>query len=95
MVKKVSSWFGENQIIVGSIITLLIYGIGLYIAVSDKVSANTTKDAVYQEKVDQHDKRINSIEATLKDINDAVNRIDKNVVEIKTEVKYKKDKGDK
>lgn len=90
-----SSWFGENQIIVGSIITLLIYGIGLYIAVSDKVSANTTKDAVYQEKVDQHDKRINSIEATLKDINDAVNRIDKNVVEIKTEVKYKKDKGDK
>lgn len=99
MVKKVSNWFEENQVIIGSAVTLIIYGIGLYVAVSDKISANTVKDGVYQEKVDQHDKQLNShdkrlddFEVTMKQMSEAIHRIDNNVVEIKTEVKYKKDK---
>ena len=61
---------------------------------SNDVQANTAADQVRDEKDRQHDRQLNDYKVTLKEMNDAINRIDKNVVEIKTEVKYKKDKGE-
>lgn len=92
MVQKAKNWLKENEVAIGLAISLLIYGAGLYQSISEKVSANTMIDAVYQEKVDQQGKRLDNYEATMKEMSDAIDRIDKNVVEIKTEVKYKKDK---
>ena len=92
MVQKASNWLKENEVAIGLAISLLIYGAGLYQALSTEVRANTIRDTVYQEKVEQQGKRQDSYEATLKEMSEAVNRIDRNVVEIKTDLKHKKDK---
>lgn len=95
MVKKASNWFKENEVVIGWIIAGIVYGGGIFMALSNDVQANTAADQVRDEKDKQHDKRLNDYQVTLKEMSDAINRIDKNVVEIKTDLKYKKDKGDK
>jgi len=95
MVQKTSSWVKQNEVVIGWVIAALIYGGGIFMALSNDVQANTAKDQVRDEKDTQHDKRLNDYQTTLKEMNDAINRIDRNVVEIKTDLKYKKNKGDK
>lgn len=95
MVQKASNWIKQNEVIIGWALAALVYGGGIFMALNNDVQANTAADQVRDEKDKQHDKCLNNYQTTLKEMNDAINRIDRNVVEIKTDLKYKKNKGDK
>ena len=92
MVQRTSTWVKSNKEIIGWVFAALIYGVGLFIALEQKVSANETKDAVRDERISNDERRMNAYEINAMKMNDALQRIDKNVVEIKTTLVYKADK---
>lgn len=87
-----SNWLEKNKLIIGWTITGLIYGAGLYAAMKTEVNAINTALQVQEQRIKQVERRSDAFEVSLKEINRTLQQIDKNVVEIKTDLNYKKDK---
>lgn len=87
-----NNWLEKNKLIIGWAITGLIYGAGLYAAMKTEVNAINTALQVQEQRVKQIERRSDAFEVSLKEMNKTLQQIDKNVVEIKTDLNYKKDK---
>lgn len=87
-----SNWLEKNKLIIGWAITGLIYGAGLYASMKAEVNAINTALQVQEQRVRQIERRSDAFEISLKEMSRTLQQIDKNVVEIKTDLNYKKDK---
>ncbi len=90
--RATTNWIRNNEIIIGWVLAGLVYGGGIFTALNQQVIANGRDDAVQQEQINRNKEELGSYKTAIEDMNKTLQVIDKNVTEIKTELKYKKDK---